>query len=97
MYLARIISMENNQNASEIENNINKAKKILFLKEQEIKTQKDDSLKFFISELLPSHANNDKIKEELFSFIEGNQINFKKTKVPDYLCCKITFVIFFFF
>jgi hypothetical protein len=71
----------------EIVRNISKGKKILFLKEREIKTKEIEKTKSFLGLILQSNPQK---KQEVLAFIDENTR--KITKVPDYLCCKITYV-----
>ena len=92
--LARTMSAEKNAKLlPEINNNIFKGKKILFLKEKEIKEKKLQQTKSFLSLII---ENNSEKKQEIFTLIDENLKQKNCLKVPDFLCCKITYVIIFF-
>ena len=93
IHLARTLSVEKNAKLlPEINNNIFKGKKILFLKEKEIKEKRLQHTKSFLSLII---ENNPEKKQEIFTLIDENLKQKNSLKVPDFLCCKITYVIIF--
>lgn len=76
-----------NTSTEEIETNLLKAKKILYLKEKETKNKKNHDLQIWLKKMV-KEQNDEGAEKLLDSIFELN----KEQTIPDYFCCKITYV-----
>jgi hypothetical protein len=67
-----------------------KAKKLLYLKEKEIKNKNNSDLQTWLKKIMKEQ--ND---EEAEKFLDSVLNSSRELTIPDYFCCKITYVLIY--
>ena len=81
----------------ELQMKYKKGKKILWLAEKEVKFEKQNALRKYINNLISVDGEADvntknEMLSELNKIFDNENDKLKNYEIPEYMCCKITFV-----